>query len=218
VLFFDFTAEHPFSVLKTAVPLSLFTAFLAHRAVTERNSAHHGGALARVATALLLLAWPVTQAFTRARSGSAPGKLIITELAIILVASTVAILAIERNGDRTSLLPRRYAMILLLMLSTAGSVIGYKAIAVSSRNDWYAYLGSTIARRALQDEVVFISDARNRDYPALPMTVLYARRNLAEWHGIDEARALVRKNGAARGVYFAFDSTGTPDVARFDAR
>jgi hypothetical protein len=212
-VFFDFTAEHPFSALKTAVPLSLAGALLTQRAFVERGEAARGP-LAAILASIALAAIPSAQIATLARHGVVPGRLLIAQLAVILGIAVAAFAATWRRGTGEPVIPIRYALMIVLLTSVAGSIAGYKALAVAARNGRYERLGTAIARNARSDEVVFISDARSSRYPALPMTVLYARRNLAPWRGPDTALALMSRNGARSAVHFQFDSSGSMRVTR----
>jgi hypothetical protein len=61
--------------------------------------------------------------------------------------------------------------------------------------------GELIARTARPDEVVFVAVTEE----SCPQTVFYAHRNIAEFWGEKDARQLIRKNGARRGIIFELD-------------
>jgi hypothetical protein len=115
--------------------------------------------------------------------------------------------------DRKSSAARSFALLLILM--AAGSVVGYISTERSTRNTSYEMEGHYIAQHARPDEVIFIADDARADYPALPMTVLYAHRNLAEWRGRDSANKLLMQNHTPDGVLFHFAPDGSPQVTRF---
>jgi hypothetical protein len=211
LIFFDFTAEHPFSALKTGVLAAILAAILAERAISPESALRENPAVAVSLASAALLIYPVGVWLHRQATGAASGLLRPIQIGT-LVASALIVIAIMQI-DRAKAATR--SLVALLIVSSAASVIGYIAIERSARNSSYETKGHYIAQYARPDEVVFIADDTHADYPALPMTVLYAHRNLAEWHGRDSANKLLMQNHTPDGVLFHFAPDGSPQVTRF---
>ncbi len=211
VIFFDFTAEHPFSALKTGILAAILAAMLAEKAISADSDIRKNPALAAAIATAILLIYPLGVWLHRQSTGAASGHLRPIQIATILGSALIVIALARRNKTNA---PAR-SLAILLAISTAGSAIGYSSIERSARNPSYQTKGSFIAQNARPNEVVFIADDAHADYPALPMTVLYAHRNLAEWHGPDSANTLLLQNHTRNGVLFHFALDGTPQVTRF---
>lgn len=92
----------------------------------------------------------------------------------------------------------------LLALAAAASALLYLRV-VRTADGRYLAMGRQIAAAARPDEVIFVEDGERAIVPQL---VFHARRNLAPWKGAEDARRLMRLNGAAAGAVFALDESG----------